>query len=117
VTYSTTYNIYIYIDKFHSKLVYVGARSGSSQLSSLIMLFACPLINTFTEVASYFLQKASSFMTSIPAVSFGDRFCMSRRGGTGEVGGFTQRSMSGLGLETPQSALGGTFLSSYAQMG
>jgi len=28
-------------------------------------------------------------MMSLPAMSFGDRFCESRKGGTGEVGGCT----------------------------
>ena len=45
-----------------------------------------------------------SFMMSYPAMSLGDRFCMSRKGGTGEGGwmqGANSMGVSGLGCERP----------------
>jgi len=56
---------------------------------------------------------------SLPAMSLGLRFCTSRNGGKGEVGGCTQRVQTAwlllaLAVERPWLALGGPFLSSLA---
>jgi len=58
---------------------------------------------------------------SLPAMSFGDRFCFSRKGGHRKVGGCIRRMQTGwpsLGsaLETPWMAVGGPLLSFYAGM-
>ena len=58
----------------------------------------------------------------LPAVTFGDRFCFSRKGGIGGGDGYTQRVQTawpsvGSALETPWLALSGLLLSSYAQTG
>ena len=59
---------------------------------------------------------------SLPAMSLGLTFCASRKGGTGEVGGFQHWAqvtwlLLGIAIESPWSALGGPFLSSFARMG
>jgi len=56
---------------------------------------------------------------SLPAMTFGDRFCFSRKGGIGKGGWVVQTAWLSLGstLETPWLALGGPLLSSYAQAG
>jgi len=56
---------------------------------------------------------------SLSVMSFGDRFCLSRKGGMGEVGGGTQKVQTawprlGLSLETTWLALEGPFLSFLA---
>ena len=38
-------------------------------------------INTFTDVAGYICYETFGFMMSLLAMSFGNRFCMSRMGG------------------------------------
>jgi len=58
-------------------------------------------------------------MISLPAMSFGLRFCVSRKGRTGEVGGCTWRVQTvwpclGSSLEATWLALGGPFLSFLA---
>jgi len=55
-------------------------------------------------------------------VSLGLKFCASRKSGTGEVGGFEPWAQEtwlllGLAVESPWSALGWPFLSSFARMG
>ena len=61
---------------------------------------------------------------SLPAMSFGDRFCFSRKDGAGGGGaggggwvhlkGVDSMAVSGSALETPWLVLGGSLLSSYA---
>ena len=67
----------------------------------------------------YICHETFSFMMSLPAMSLGLRFCVSRKGGTGEVGGCTQRVQTawprlGSSLEATWLALGGPFLSFLA---
>ena len=64
------------------------------------MLFVC---------SGYFWHKASSFMMSLPTVSF----AWAEGAGQGEVGGCTQRTMSGLGFRNTRSTLSGIFLPFY----
>jgi len=52
---------------------------------------------------------------TLPAMSFGNRFCMSRKGGIGEVG--ECMAISGPSFRTPWLTLGGPLLFSYAQIG
>ena len=59
---------------------------------------------------------------SLPAMTFGDRFCFSRKGGIGGGGWCTQRVQTtwpslGSTLEMPWLALGGPLLSSFAWTG
>jgi len=60
-------------------------------------------------------------MMSLPAMTSRDRFSVSRKGGTGEVGGCTRRVQTawprlGWCLEATWLALGGPFLSFLASM-
>ena len=45
-------------------------------------------------MSSYDVVRLSGSESSLPAMSFGDRFCMSKKGGTGEVGGCTKGANS-----------------------
>ena len=67
------------------------------------------------------VHETFSFMMSFPAMSFGDKFHMGRKGGTGRGGCIRRVQISwqslGSALERPWLALGGPFLPSYAQTG
>jgi len=56
---------------------------------------------------------------SLPAITFGDRFCFSRKGGIGGGGWVHLKAWLSMGsaLETLWLARGGPLLSSYAWMG
>ena len=79
------------------------------------------VIKTFLDVSSYIRHETFSFMISFPAMSLGDRFCVTRKGRTGGGGRCTQRvqrpwPLVDSALKTPWLSLGGPFWS-YAQMG
>jgi len=65
--------------------------------------------------------QTSSFMMSLLVMSFGDRFCFSRKGGRDGGGEWvhpTARLPLGLAVGSPWSALGGPLISLFfAQMG
>ena len=75
---------------------------------------------TFMAHSAYKHHETFSFMMSFLSMSFGDRFCFSRKGRIrGEVGGCTQRAQTawphlGSAIETTWLALGGPFLSFLA---
>ena len=76
-------------------------------------------LKLFRAYSGYIHHDTFSFMMSLPAMSLGLRFCVSRKGGTGEVGGCTRRVQTawprlGSSLEATWLALGGPFLSSLA---
>ena len=61
-------------------------------------------------------------MLSVGAIHFEDRFCASKKGGTGEVGGCTALADSAwqrlqLPVEKPSSMPGGLFVCFLAQTG
>ena len=61
-------------------------------------------------------------MLSFDAIRFEDMFCTSRKGGTGEVGGYTAMHDSAwwwlqLPIEKPWSVTGGPFVCFLAQTG
>ena len=74
------------------------------------------------DVAGYIQHEIFISDVTLPAMSFGDRFCVSRKGGIGGGGwvhlkGADSMAMSGLGLEKLLVGATGPLLSSFAQMG
>ena len=69
----------------------------------------------FKVYSRYICHESFSFMMSLPAISFGDRFCFSRKGRIGG-GGRVQTAWPRLGsaVETTWLALGEPFLSFLA---
>ena len=83
--------------------------------SEAITLMVWCLINPFPPNDTIWRHETFSFMMSHLAMSLEDRFCDSRKGGTGEVGGCTRRVPAawpclGSTVERSWSALGGPFL-------
>ena len=56
-------------------------------------------------------------LSSVPAMSLGDRLCASREGGAGGGGWVSALSLGSIALKSPWLELGGPFLSFFAQMG
>jgi len=64
------------------------------------------MINPLPTNDAYMRHEIFSFMMSYPARTLGDRFCVSRKGGTGGGGwmhlkGANSMAMSGLALKSP----------------
>ena len=73
-------------------------------------------LKLFRAYSGYIRHETFSFMMSLPAMSLGLRFCVSRKGGTGGGGWVVQTAWLRLGssLEATWLALGGPFLSFLA---
>ena len=89
-----------------------GDKTGVHDSFTMNCLVFCWLFNTFPEVAGY-IYPAWNFhlVMSLPAMSFGDMFCFSRKGRTrgGEwvhPKGANSMTISGSALETHSLALG-----------
>ena len=76
-----------------------GPRAGGEK--GLVSTVFCPCANPFPPNDALRCHETFSFMMSHPAMSLGDRFCDSRKGGTGGGGwvhpeGANSMAMSGL---------------------
>ena len=85
--------------------------STTKQIPPHSKLWGCEQLRTATKRHEIF-----SYMMSLPAMSFGDRFCFSRKGGTGGgellySKGANSMAVSGLGCRNDWLASGGPFLS------
>jgi len=81
----------------------------------------CSWVYLFRAHSGYIRHETFSFMMSLPAMSLGLRFCMSKRAGQAEVGGYARRVQTasphlGSSLEATGLALGRPFLSFLAYM-
>ena len=83
--------------------VLVSLHSGNEAIQ-LIHYKTCCRFNTLVEVARYIPHETCISDVTLPAMSFGDSFCVSRKGRT-EGGGWVQTAWLCLGLALKSSSL------------